>query len=89
MSLMRKICGVSISHLHKMRTSILKSMALVNMGNGISASIQKKMKRTKRDINFPMAILKRFTAAACLLPKAELDNMNMLTLNVQQRIFMG
>jgi hypothetical protein len=46
------------------------------------------MKIPKGDINFPTAILKRFTAVEYLLQKAELDNINMMTLNMQQHICM-
>ncbi len=37
----------------------------------------------------PTAILKRFTAVECLLQKAELDNISMMTLNVQRHIYMA
>src|SRR5258708_7379650 len=46
------------------------------------------MKITKGDINFPTAILKRFTAVECLLKKAGLEKKNMTKLKRKQHICM-
>src|SRR5438067_11946063 len=50
---MRKICGVSISRLRRMRTSIFKSMALVNMGDGIIGVDTQEDEDTKARYKFP------------------------------------
>src|ERR1700730_3371707 len=83
---MRKICGVSISRQVRRRTSTFKLMVFGTMGDGISELTPTRVKTPRGDTNYPTAILKRFTAVPCFVRKAELDNINMLTLNRQQPI---
>ena len=53
MCLMKKIIGASTNIPHKKKMSILKSMILMTMGNGIWKLTQMKRQTTKDDINSP------------------------------------
>ena len=48
-----------------------------------------KMKIPKDDINSLIVILPKYIAEECLLQKTEPDNINIMILNRQQRIYMA
>src|SRR4029453_13331737 len=69
--LTKKELGAKTGLRQSSRTSSFSSMALLNMQNGISASMSDSRRTPNEDTNFRMATSKTSIAAAYLLSRAE------------------